>query len=154
MTLKVAEIDMDDGEPCRGGEMVYAADLKSADSCSHVGSSPTPGTSRYYVYVLRSKRDGEFYIGMTSDLDRRIRQHNSGQTKSTRLRAPFELLLSECAEDRARARVRERYYKSGSGRDLLRVSFGRGRNGNAADLPAGRQVGSSPTPGSTSSRRG
>ncbi|MGZ3416047.1 MAG: GIY-YIG nuclease family protein, partial [Isosphaeraceae bacterium] len=60
----------------------------------------------YYVYVLKSKRDGQLYIGMTSNLDRRLHQHNTGQTRSIRSRIPFELLFSESFEDRTTARTR------------------------------------------------
>ena len=44
------------------------------------------------VYLLRSEQDGQFYIGQTDDIERRLGQHNAGQVRSTRTRRPFELV--------------------------------------------------------------
>lgn len=41
----------------------------------------------WYVYVLRSEKDREFYIGSTNDLDRRFAEHQSGKNISTMQRA-------------------------------------------------------------------
>jgi putative endonuclease len=61
----------------------------------------------WYVYILRC-RDGVFYTGITKDLKRRLRQHNSGNgCKFTRYRAPVELQYSEKTGDRSRALIRE-----------------------------------------------
>ena len=45
----------------------------------------------YFVYVLRSKKDGKRYIGFTQDLESRLIRHNSGGVKSTKNRRPFQL---------------------------------------------------------------
>jgi len=79
----------------------------------------------FYVYVLRSHKDTSLYIGLTNNLARRLMQHNKGQARSTRTRAPFELLLSEPFSTREAARSRERFYKTGFGRELLKGSFGK-----------------------------
>ncbi|MGC9363771.1 MAG: GIY-YIG nuclease family protein, partial [Fidelibacterota bacterium] len=42
----------------------------------------------YYVYILQSEKDGGFYIGYTTDLIRRIQQHNAGKTRSLKHRRP------------------------------------------------------------------
>jgi putative endonuclease len=78
----------------------------------------------FFVYVLRSQRDGALYIGLTQDVARRLQQHNRGHQRSTRVRQPFALVLSERFETRDAARAREKYYKSGFGREILRASFG------------------------------
>ena len=59
-----------------------------------------------YVYILRSLVDGNLYIGSTNDLRRRIKEHNSGKSFSTRFRKPFILVYYEAylAEDDARRR--------------------------------------------------
>ncbi len=44
-----------------------------------------------YVYLLKSKKDGNGYIGSTIDLSQRVEQHNSGKVKSTKFRRPLEL---------------------------------------------------------------
>ncbi|MBK7183035.1 MAG: GIY-YIG nuclease family protein [Bacteroidetes bacterium] len=77
----------------------------------------------YFVYILRSLKDGRFYKGMTSDIERRIYEHNSGQTKSTKAYLPWELVYSESHETREEARKRELYFKSGIGREVINKRF-------------------------------
>ncbi|AFL81361.1 putative endonuclease containing a URI domain [Aequorivita sublithincola DSM 14238] len=73
----------------------------------------------YYVYVLKSLKDGRLYKGMTLNLDERIIQHNSGKNKSTKGFIPWFLIYFEEFEFRKDARVREKYFKSGVGREYL-----------------------------------
>ena len=63
----------------------------------------------HYVYVLRSERNGRFYVGFARDVQRRLEEHNRGKVKSTRYLRPWEVLYSEeCgSEDEARRRERE-----------------------------------------------
>ena len=49
----------------------------------------------YYVYLLRSRRNGRCYLGWTTDLQRRLCQHNEGESRATRGRGPYELLYYE-----------------------------------------------------------
>lgn len=65
----------------------------------------------YYVYVMRSLKDGRLYKGFTSNLKRRIKEHNSGQTKSTKGFVPWELIYFEKVNSREEARNREKYLK-------------------------------------------
>lgn len=65
----------------------------------------------YCVYVLKSRKDGKLYIGFTNDLKRRLLQHNSGDTKSTRYRSPFILVYSEIYRSKLDALTRERRLK-------------------------------------------
>ena len=46
----------------------------------------------YYVYILKSKKDENFYIGYTKNLKNRIKMHNQGKVKSTKNRRQFELV--------------------------------------------------------------
>jgi putative endonuclease len=73
------------------------------------------------VYVLQSDLDGGFYVGLTADVDRRLEQHNQGWQRSTKGRRPWKLRLTEQCGNRAEARAREKYWKSGQGRERLRV---------------------------------
>ena len=57
---------------------------------------------------------------MTNDLDRRIKQHNSGRVDSTRNRIPFKLIHSETLSNSIEARKKEKYYKSGIGREFIK----------------------------------
>lgn len=64
-----------------------------------------------YVYVLRSLKDSKLYIGSTNDIDRRIKEHNSGINKSTRSRKPFTLVYKEKFSSLNLARNREKLFK-------------------------------------------
>ena len=75
----------------------------------------------WFAYALRSEVvDGGFYVGMTSRLQQRIKEHNAGRNRSTRPRLPFELVYVEHFDSRTAARSREKYLKSGVGRELLK----------------------------------
>lgn len=65
----------------------------------------------YYVYVLRSSFDRGYYCGQTSDLKRRLAEHNAGRVPSTARRAPFELVYWEEFKTRGEAMRRERKLK-------------------------------------------
>jgi putative endonuclease len=77
----------------------------------------------YFVYILKSLKDNGFYTGMTNDLEKRIKRHNSGLVTSTKSRIPFVLLHYETVADSKEARQREKYFKSGIGRDLIKKMF-------------------------------
>ena len=72
-----------------------------------------------YVYVLKSKKDLKRYIGLTNNLERWLLLHNGGKVKATKNRRPFELFYFEKFEDRTRAAKREKFLKSGKGREYL-----------------------------------
>jgi putative endonuclease len=71
------------------------------------------------VYVLRSLKDERLYVGMTENLDARLKRHQAGQVPSTKYRRPFELIYHESLPDRTEARKREKYFKSGLGHKEL-----------------------------------
>jgi putative endonuclease len=50
---------------------------------------------KFSVYILRSERSGRLYIGQTNDIERRLVEHESGVTASTRGKGPWELLHSK-----------------------------------------------------------
>jgi putative endonuclease len=74
----------------------------------------------FYVYAIRSEKDGRIYVGMCSDVEARIKQHNAGTTKSTKGYTPWKLIYSEKVESRIEARKREIYLKSGVGKEFLK----------------------------------
>ncbi len=74
----------------------------------------------HYTYVLRSKRDRKLYIGSTSDLITRLKAHNSGDVVSTKSRKPLELIYYEACLDKKKAERREKYFKTGFGRQFLK----------------------------------
>ena len=74
----------------------------------------------FTVYVLQSASNGKHYIGQTEDLGRRLLEHQSGLAKYTRNRGPWSLIYQEKCANRTEAMRRERYLKSGQGREWLR----------------------------------
>jgi putative endonuclease len=74
----------------------------------------------YFVYALKSLKSNYIYKGMTKDIESRLRRHNSGLEKTTRSYRPFRLILLERFNSRNKARKREKYLKSGSGREFLK----------------------------------
>ena len=65
----------------------------------------------FYVYILKSKKDGKLYIGYTSNLRIRISQHNKGENKSTAHRRPFFLVYYEAFSIKSDALKREKNLK-------------------------------------------
>lgn len=65
----------------------------------------------YYFYVLQSLKDRDLYWGYTSDLRSRLKQHQAGDTKSTRHRRPLRLIYYEAYLAKADAQNRERQIK-------------------------------------------
>lgn len=61
----------------------------------------------FYVYLIKSKRDNNLYTGYTSDLVRRMKEHNNKNSFSTRSRGPFELVYYEAYKAKEDARHRE-----------------------------------------------
>jgi len=74
----------------------------------------------FWIYVIKSLKDGRTYVGYTSDLEARIKQHNSGFVRSTKNRRPFSILFVETFLSSGEAKRRELYWKSGGGRRMLR----------------------------------
>ncbi len=77
----------------------------------------------FYVYILKSEKDGKRYIGSTNDLIRRINQHNGGQVTSTKNRRPFIMIHKEEFKEEKEARLRERFLKTHKGFNELRKMF-------------------------------
>ena len=65
----------------------------------------------FYVYILKSKKDGSVYIGYTDDLQRRFKEHNDLKNKSTRNKAPFDLIYYEAYKSISDAKYRENNLK-------------------------------------------
>jgi len=74
---------------------------------------------KYYVYVLRSLKTNYRYIGYTNNLKRRFKEHEKGLTKSIRFQRPFKPVRIEEYNTRLEAIRRERWLKTGAGREWL-----------------------------------
>ena len=73
----------------------------------------------FYLYVLQSEKTGYLYIGLTSDLRRRLGEHQSDRARATSKRGPWELIYYEAYRSKQDAEGREKYLKSGSGHRFL-----------------------------------
>lgn len=73
----------------------------------------------YFVYVLKSLKDKKYYYGLTSNIERREKEHNDGFVTATKSRRPLQLIYFETANTLKEARQRERYFKSGFGRKYI-----------------------------------
>jgi putative endonuclease len=78
----------------------------------------------WFAYVLRSQKDGGLYVGMAKDVEGRVKEHNRGYNSSTRSRVPLTLIYFEKCVSREKAREREKYLKSGKGREFLKSQAG------------------------------
>ena len=72
----------------------------------------------FYIYILRSLKDGKLYTGHTSDLAERLQRHNEGRVKSTKNRRPLEIAYFEEHDSRGSAMKRESFLKSPDGGPL------------------------------------
>jgi putative endonuclease len=66
----------------------------------------------YYTYILKSIKTNKLYIGQTKNLERRLTEHNSNQSKSTKGKGPWELIYSKRFESRSEAVKHELKLKS------------------------------------------
>lgn len=79
----------------------------------------------YYLYIIRSNTDGKFYTGSTNDIDKRLKEHNGhrASTRSIVNRSNFELVYVEECRTRIDSRLREKFWKSGQGREYRNELF-------------------------------
>jgi putative endonuclease len=74
----------------------------------------------YFVYILRSLRDGKNYAGYTKNLELRFEQHLSGEVDSTKHRRPLALIYFEACLNQQDALKRERYFKTHYGKMFIK----------------------------------
>ena len=73
----------------------------------------------FYTYVIQSIETGILYKGFTENLERRLMEHNAGLSNYTSKYAPWKLVLFEEHSTRSLAMKREKWYKTGVGRDWI-----------------------------------
>ncbi len=74
----------------------------------------------WFVYILKSQVSDFIYIGSTNDLERRLSEHNELKSPSTKPYAPFEIVAYVAVKTEAKARELEQYFKTGSGKAILK----------------------------------
>lgn len=79
----------------------------------------------FYVYILKSKLDNKLYTGFSSNLKKRISEHNSGGVASTKNQRPLELIYYEAYKEKENALKREKFLKTAKGKSQLKkqISF-------------------------------
>jgi len=80
----------------------------------------------FYTYILRSEKDKTYYIGSTGNLTNRVREHNFGNTRYTKLKRPWILIYSEEFQTRGLAVMREKQLKRIKNRTVLEKIVGEG----------------------------
>jgi putative endonuclease len=65
----------------------------------------------FYTYLIQSEKDQGFYIGYTSDIERRRNEHLNGLVDSTKDRRPVRMIYFEAYENESAAREREEHLK-------------------------------------------
>jgi len=74
----------------------------------------------YYIYVLQSQFDKNFYTGYTHNIQERIQKHNLGKVTSIKNRLPMKLIYWEGCLNRKDALSREKYLKTGWGKRFIK----------------------------------
>lgn len=74
----------------------------------------------FYVYVLESLKNRELYIGYSTDLRERVKEHNQGLSFSTKPYRPWQLIYYEACRNEQDAKRREKYLKTNQGSRLLK----------------------------------
>ncbi len=80
-------------------------------------------SSNFYVYILFSLRDHKLYTGYTTNLNQRIIEHEKGYVSATKHRRPLKLIFYESFTDQRDAKAREKFLKSGFGRDHIKQAL-------------------------------
>ncbi len=74
----------------------------------------------FYTYVLESRKNSRWYTGYTTDLRKRLKEHNNGLSTWTKGRGPFKIIYYEGCLNEYDARSREKYLKSGMGKRYIK----------------------------------
>jgi putative endonuclease len=78
----------------------------------------------FFTYIIYSNKVGKKYIGHTENIERRLKEHNEGTLgKFTKNKGPWKLVHSDEFKTRSEAMAKEKFYKTGKGRDLLKDQF-------------------------------
>jgi putative endonuclease len=78
---------------------------------------------KYYLYILKSENYSKSYVGISNDVERRLIEHNSGNSFYTKRYRPWKMIYTEDYNSVLDARKREKYLKSCAGRKFLKKIF-------------------------------
>ena len=74
-----------------------------------------------FVYVIKSAINGNLYVGIAKNISNRLKEHKNGKSRYTKGLRPWQLVYFEEHPDWSAAREREKYFKSGSGKEKLKL---------------------------------
>lgn len=77
----------------------------------------------YYVYILLNETKTRTYTGVAKDVSKRLVEHNAGKVKSSRPHRPYKIIHTEAFATLRKARQKEKFYKSTTGRRMLKKFF-------------------------------
>jgi len=80
----------------------------------------------YYVYILESLKDGDYYKGVTEDVPKRLSEHNQGLSKFTSTKTPSKLLCSYSFETKREALIEEKRIKRLNRKSINRLIQSKG----------------------------
>jgi putative endonuclease len=83
-----------------------------------------------FVYILKSLKDGTYYVGSTQDVESRVKHHNQTGTQYTKQKRPWELVYTEEHPDRSTAMQREYAIKKGGGKKFIEAFLKKSRRAN------------------------
>lgn len=87
-----------------------------------------------FVYALKNTINTEIYVGISKNVETRLKEHNHGKNRYTKAFMPWEVFYTEDHPDYAHAREREKYFKTASGKKYLKKLFH--ENETEGSLPA------------------
>ena len=74
---------------------------------------------KYFVYIIKSEKDGSYYVGHTQDLGSRLERHNQGRVNYTKPKRPWRLIYFEEHFDRSTAMKREGEIKGRKSKEFI-----------------------------------
>ena len=74
----------------------------------------------FVVYIIKSEKNDKYYTGFTTDLQKRLKYHNTRKNKSTKQGIPWKLVRQECFDNKRGAWLRERQIKSYKGGEAFK----------------------------------
>ena len=74
----------------------------------------------FFVYALKSSKDSRVYVGLSQNVEKRLIDHNLGRVSSTKNFRPWFVFYKEECGNRVNARKKEKYLKSGCGKEFLK----------------------------------
>lgn len=80
-------------------------------------------TEMFFIYIIINELQDKTYVGFTDNTERRVKEHSSHKVRTTKYFGKFVFHILEKVEDKQKARIREKYWKSSTGRKRIEGMF-------------------------------